>query len=415
MSNESMAYSLFKFLQKGVTVEQLQESTDKAFGKAQESPIGFKRVIKEEKLAEKVKAKPPVKKVVKKVKEGKVVADPSTITDAEGTIQTLAEETSLKEPVGFDKDNKLANSGITPDPMIPKVVKDIKAKLGNSKDAAKLTQDKDGFDPNMEVLHIQTKEEKEITPCIDSVKEEETQNPGPDGTVVTKESKDVTTKIPDVKAEQFKKTEEVSGLKKEKAENESILPTDPSTITNPAETIQKLAEERVLTTVSDENVAKDIQSKYPGSRTVKDEVNGKPQWIIMVTETKKEIKEEVDVTVSTEDKKVDVNTTPEGTTVTTSDVNATPVSAAPEVLEPVVPEIAPEEKSVEETPAEVSEDEDTLMAEKIYVTELLKGKSSLTEKEQKFIKEVESVVLSEAKKAKVMEKVVSLKNKSNRK
>ena len=86
------------------------------------------------------------------------------------------------------------------------------------------------------------------------------------------------------------------------------------------------------------------------------------------------VAEAVDVTVATDDKKVAINTTPEGeTTVTTSDVNATPISASPEVLEPVVPEIAPTEDvpAVEETPAE--EDEDTLMAEKIYVSDFKCG------------------------------------------
>ena len=46
MDNEQMAYSLFKFLQKGVSVEALQESADKAFSKVQEEKIGFKRLEK---------------------------------------------------------------------------------------------------------------------------------------------------------------------------------------------------------------------------------------------------------------------------------------------------------------------------------------------------------------------------------
>ena len=55
------------------------------------------------------------------------------------------------------------------------------------------------------------------------------------------------------------------------------------------------------------------------------------------------------------------------------------------------------------------------MAEKIYVSDLLKGKSSLTEKEQAFVKAVDGVVLSEAKKAKVAKKVLALKDKKVKK
>ena len=158
--------------------------------------------------------------------------------------------------------------------------------------------------------------------------------------------------------------------------------------------------------------AESKNSKYNGKATVsatKDPSTQKDTFQVTVAEA-------VDVTVATDDKKVAINTTPEGeTTVTTSDVNATPISASPEVLEPVVPEIAPTEDvpAVEETPAE--EDEDTLMAEKIYVSDLLKGKSSLTEKEQAFVKAVDGVVLSEAKKAKVAKKVLALKDKKVKK
>ena len=446
MSKDTMAWELFQFLRKDVTAEALQESTDKAFGKEAEKVSGFKRVVKEEKLTEKAKAKSPVKKIVKKVKEGIVVPDPSTIDDPEGTIQTLAEEKKEQE-AATDPNIKTNGAGITEEPEKSRIQKDMEK---NTPDPDKLTQGKDGLDPDAKLGAPKEKEVKNITPKVSSVEE-------------VKESE----KVPDVKAKEEKKTLEVTGMKSEKAKNEGIVVADPSTIDDPEKQIQTLAEERVLTTVSDENVAKDIQSKYSGSRIVPDDVNGKKQFIIMVKETKvneligvrgkdetdeewnkrkgdldamvhhaqrqnqkdfdqyrkedlkdkKGVKEGVEVAVTTDDKKVDVAETPEGTVVTTVSPNSTEpaVSATPAEITPVVPEMPAEEKSVEETPAEVAEDEDTLMAEKIYVTELLKNKSSLTEKEQKFIKEVESIKMDETRKVKVNEKLASLKNKAIKK
>ena len=397
-NNETMAYSLFQFLKNGVTIKQLEESTNAAYGKKVEKVQGFKRVVK----------------------EGKLVADPSKITDPKGTIQTLAEETSLKEPVAQDKKIKTANAGITEHPEVTRIQKDMEK---NNNTVAKLTQGKDGLDPDASAKLGKTKEEKKIEPKVSSVEK-------------VKEIKDtVTTTVPEVKAEQFKKSGlEVSGLKKEKAENESKLPSDPSTITNPvveesvngkpqftvwvksikeADETNPVGVEKKTKVVAqfdtqDAADAESKNSKYNGKATVsatKDPSTQKDTFQVTVAEA-------VDVTVATDDKKVAINTTPEGeTTVTTSDVNATPISASPEVLEPVVPEIAPTEDvpAVEETPAE--EDEDTLMAEKIYVSDLLKGKPSLTEKEQAFVKAVDGVVLSEAKKAKVAKKVLALKDK----
>ena len=433
-SNENMAYDLFQFLKKSVNADQLQEATNSAYSKTAPKVQGFKRVVK----------------------EGKLVVDPSTITDPKGTIQTLAEETSLKEPVAQDKKIKTANAGITENPETTKIQKDMEK---NNNTVDKLTQGKDGKDPDASAKLGKTKEEKKIEPKVSSVEK------------VKETTTKVTTTVPEVKAEQFKKSGlEVSGLKKETAENESKLPSDPSTITNPAETIQSLAEEKVLTTVSNKVIAEEISVKHSG-RIVEESVNGKPQFTVWVKSIKEAdevnpigvekksvvkskfdtkeaadadalkyngkgvvsatkdkdtgkdvfqvaVEEAVDVTVATDDKKVAINTTPEGeTTVTTSDVNATPISAAPEVLEPVVPEISPTENvpAVEETPEEVEENDDTLMAEKIYVSDLLKGKSSLTEKEQAFVKSVDGIVLSEAKKAKVSKKVLALKNKKVKK
>ena len=143
-NNETMAYSLFQFLKNGVTIKQLEESTNAAYGKKVEKVQGFKRVVK----------------------EGKLVADPSKITDPKGTIQTLAEETSLKEPVAQDKKIKTANAGITEHPEVTRIQKDMEK---NNNTVAKLTQGKDGLDPDASAKLGKTKEEKKIEPKVSSV------------------------------------------------------------------------------------------------------------------------------------------------------------------------------------------------------------------------------------------------------
>ena len=423
MSNEKMAYDLFKFLQKGVTVESLQESTNKAYSKVNEEHVGFKRL--EKKIEAEGKPEAEAKAITASIgqkkygkakfqkmaaKEGILVKDPSEIDDPEGTILTLAEDvtkTSMKEPVGENPEIKTADAGITEQPEITKIQKEMGK---DNVDVAKVTQGKDGKDPDAKATLGKEKEVKKIEPKISTVETVKTPNPGPDGTAVKESGID---KVPVInKAEQAdsKKPLEVSGMEPQKAENasEGILVADPSTIDKPEDQIQTLAEERILTTVSDENVANDLKSKYPGSRAVMDEVNGKKQWIIMVKDSIN-VKEEVSVAVTTDDKKVDIATTPEGTVTTT----VTGAGTAPAEMTPVVPEMEPVVPT-ENTPAEVS-DEDMLMAEKIYVVDLLKSKSSLTEKEQAFIKAVESVVLSEARKMKVADKMKALRAKKGKK
>ena len=130
MSKDTMAWELFQFLRKDVSAEQLQEATTKAFGKEAEKVSGFKRVVKEEKLTEKAKAKSPVKKIVKKVKEGIVVPDPSTIDDPEGTIQTLAEEKKEQE-AATDPNIKTNGDGITEEPEKSKIQKDMEKNTPN--------------------------------------------------------------------------------------------------------------------------------------------------------------------------------------------------------------------------------------------------------------------------------------------
>ena len=387
-----MAYDLYKFLQKDVSVESLQESTDKAYGKKADEVVGFKRVVR------------------KKANEGIVVADPSTITDPEATIQTLAEEKAKKDQeAATDPNIKTNGSGITDAPEKTRLQKDMEK---NTSDPDKLTQGKDGLDPDAKAGAPKAKEEKKITPKVSSVEEvKESDNVGKVPVIAKPEQGD------------SKKPLEVSGLEPKKAENEKaasegIVVADPSTITDPEATIQTLAEERVLTTVSDENVANDLKSKYPGSRVVNDtDPTGKKQYIVMVKEAAYKaivekaasVKEEVSVAVTTDDKTVDVVASPDGTTVTTTDNGATQAAPAPVETVPEVPEMDTKEAPAEEIAAD--ENDDILVAEKLYVVELLKGKSSLSEKEQAFIKAVEGIQLDEAKKAKVATKLKAMKDK----
>lgn len=116
------------------------------------------------------------------------------------------------------------------------------------------------------------------------------------------------------------------------------------------------------------------------------------------------VKEEVEVTVNADGKKVDVSTDASGaTTVTTNPSTSTEVTA--EV--PAVPaaEVAVEPKE-EELPAEELE-----VAEKLFLADYLAGKKKLSEKEQKFIKETRSIKLSKQAWERVHKKVAQLKGK----
>lgn len=404
MSNERMAFELFKFLQKDVTAEKLHESTKKAF-------------------------------------EGKLPQDSSEVKEPEKEIRMLAEKSKdkiKKDDVATNPKIKTDNAGVTEQPEKPKVITDLEKQ---SPDVDKLTQDKDGQDPNVGASAKKNKEEKKIEPEVSTVKKvEETKQINP----IKKEASTVKA----TSAKEEKKTEEVTGIKAEKAQNEGKLPENPANVEKPAEEIQMLAEEKVLVDgITDENVAKDISSKYPGSRIVTDELNGKKQFIIMVKESKtdkKEIckvcKKEVDSCIceaKNEEKKcscskegcsnckesttVSIDTEEKKVVATVNDDGSVNVNTTDNVVTPEVnTELQHTEHEASETPSEEEleyelnpeeEAEETVMAEKIYVSELLKVKKTLTEREQSFIKEVDSFNLDEAKKSRVINKLKALKSK----
>lgn len=165
------------------------------------------------------------------VPEGKLPADPSQATPDQ--IQTLAEE---KKEVKAEKMPQTASVSEEPP---------VKGKLQQAMDKA--TPDVDKLSDFKVAAKVETAKKIE-----------------PDITGVSKDS-----------------DKELKDEKNETKVKEGKLPADPSQAT--PDQIQTLAEERVLTTISDETVAKDIASKYSGARVVPD-AEGK-QWMVIVSET----------------------------------------------------------------------------------------------------------------------------------
>ena len=242
---------------------------------------------------------------------------------------------------------------------------------------------------------------------------------------------------------------------------------DNSIIANPEEQIQMLSEEKVLTTVSDEKVAKDIAAKYPGSRIVVD--NEKKQWIVMVKEEKKctcsgkchesyvegdkiiykdnlpgevvkvakgmvaakmgsgktvqymaddpELKKVAEKKEVKEDVTVTIDNSGKETTVTASDDGSISVDTsapkAPSVGEPVVePPVEDDAPDFFEGEEEMKDEEADEMAEKILVVEHLETLKKTTKKQANFIKEVKGLKMGKKNKQKVGKALKQLKKKS---
>ena len=267
--------------------------------------------------------------------EGKLPDDPSQIKDPDGDIQKLSEK---EVDTTVNKDIKTANAGVTNEPEKT----DIQKEAEKDTPTDKLTQDKKGQDPLAEPSKV--KDEKKITPevsSVDKVKEDRSPYPvdsrfsitkrvpitfngiiytahfsGQEGHLQFENALDKNNNQPKnfdefmkelakivpfndkvkeqkISVEELAKELRVSvdvvkviqdALRKDMEKSEGKLPKDPSKIEDPEGDIQDLSEEKVLTTVSDEKVAQDISSKYPGSRVVKDEKGN--QFMVMVKEAK---------------------------------------------------------------------------------------------------------------------------------
>ena len=160
----------------------------------------------------------------------------------------------------------------------------------------------------------------------------------------TKIEKEMHVATPDVdKKSDF---EVAAGVKKDKKADEGKLPDDPSIVKDPQGDIQKLAEmEKPFTTVSDEEAAKVIVGKMPGSRYEKNKEGG---FVVYVKEEK---------TSEPKDKKV-TDTVPEvkaekGVDKLTNEATPAPVEVKKE--EPVAEEKTsePKDKKVTDTVPEV--------------------------------------------------------------
>ena len=332
------------------------------------------------------------------------------LSEKEKAAKKVTQKSAKKEAdTAVNGDIETANAGETEEPELT----DLQKEAAKDKAIDQLTQDKDGQDPL--VGDAKVKEEKKITPEV---------------TGVTKESK---------------------------------LPDDPSQIKDPTGDIEKLAEEKCLTTVSDEKVAKDISAKYPGSRIVMDQ-QGK-QYMVMVKEektctcecidcleakkkskvpsvkadtktdkltkesiidedtdeakkvkskvpgvsakkvdklTKESVDEDVTVTVDDGNKSTTITSTEGGgTTITTTDKPAVETEVAV-VEEPVV-----EEPVVEEDPdtfpgeTEWTDDEAKEMGEKIEVADYLATLGKITEKQKKFIDDIKNKKIGKKNKLKL--------------
>lgn len=354
-----MLESLFEFLKSDVTSDQIFAASDKAY-------------------------------------ESKLPDDPSTITDPDGDIQKLAEKSKKKkepkknakgeiEPAEQTEDNKSSEIEKTLDKETPDVDK--------LSDAEKETKETKG------------KKEVEVT-GITKIKAEN-------------ESKIVEMSIEDLAKELGVTVDVVKRVKSEVEKTktqEGKLPADPSVPTH--DQIQQLAEEKCLTTVSDENVANDIAKKYPGSRVVKDS-QGK-QFMVMVKEGV--LKEDTEITVKAED-------SPEVKIIATQDggisITTSPEKPELDVDATVVPEVeADDEDDVKDgnpdafTDDEGMENEDeydddiTLeSAERQFLANILEsqGLETLTEKEKKFIEKTKVKKMSKKNKIKVAKKLKTIK------
>jgi hypothetical protein len=227
---KDLVNDLFRFIKsdESTSFEKLKEATDAAYANVGKENSDILKEHDELMQGSSFTSRMP------QLPEGKLPADPSQATPDQ--IQTLAEE--KKEEVAI----KTANAGVTEDP-----------------EKSRIQQDMDKATPD-----VDKKSDFKVAAKVETAKKVE-----PTITGVEKDS-----------------DKELKDEKNNPKVGEGKLPADPSQAT--PDQIQTLAEERTLVTVSDENVAKDIASKYPGGRIVPD--NEKKQFVVMVQE--KQIKEE---------------------------------------------------------------------------------------------------------------------------
>lgn len=393
--SEFNVHNLYKFIKEGVTPDQMFAATAEAYKE--------------------------------KADEGKLPADLANIQDPAKDIQDLKEDEKKEdkkevEDSGVNPEIKTDNAGVTPEPEKTEVSKEADTQ---TPDVDKLTQNKDGQDPLVEP---------------DKVKEE--------------------------KKEEVK----VTDVEKPKAENEGKLPADTANIQKPDQYVQDLKEtEKVIAAeISDESVAKDLAMKNNAeavqnpqtrlwkvvSRTAETNsaaavpavapamektVNtcskcskekcecvseekvvecptvdaAKADKDLSKLEKPKGVKEDVDVTIKTDDKEVNIVSADGSTQVTTLDVGTpapvTAVEPPPVTTEAPISEPEPE-LELEEEP-EFSEEEALEMAEKLMVAEHLSkmDEKKMSAKQKKFVEDMKAKKFSKKNADKVEKKKKEIK------
>ena len=120
-----------------------------------------------------------------------------------------------------------------------------------------------------------------------------------------------------------------------------------------------------------------------------------------VTSLEKKVKEDVNITVKTDDKEVNINAVPGQTTVTTADAVApAPLALPSDILTMEEPEV--EEPEYEDVFA-------TEMAERFYAADYLSGFKKITEKQAKFVADIKAKKISKKNKEKVSKKLNDMK------
>jgi len=132
------------------------------------------------------------------------------------------------------------------------------------------------------------------------------------------------------------------------------------------------------------------------------------------------IKEDTEVTISSDGKTATVSLTPDGVNVSTGTSPEASTEIAP--LEDVAPEVTPEEiapEASEEVPSdeEFTEDEATDFAERVFVSAHLAslGEANLNDKQKAFIAETKKKKMSKKNQDKVAKKLKAMQDKKNKK
>ena len=192
----------------------------------------------------------------------------------------------------------------------------------------------------------------------------------------TKLEKEMNAATPDVdKKSDF---EVAAGVKKDKKADEGKLPADPSQVKAPDKEVQAMSEgetEKPFTTVSDEEAAKVIVGKMPGSRYEKNKEGG---FVVYVKEEK---------TSEPKDKKV-TDTVPEvkaekGVDKLTNEEKKVNICAK-----------CQKEKCECVVEAELTDEQAQEIAEKLFLVEFLEKKEKVTEKQKAFIEETKKIKMA---------------------